>query len=417
MDTLFRLTLALFLALAFRTAAADPAVTTLYIRNSVPLDGVACDYVSTKEATAARKALASQGAQFFVCVSTLPHGGPGYIGEAAGSAVGAPARVVVGLVKLGHCPSNQQPDGTLFACQSRCLNHLGDDSASAASGFRIYGTRATISNINAQRQIAWQPANAESNPVCVDGCEWSGGFHQYGPLQAFVVNLQTMNVGDYVIPKSPYLSTGNSCVVGVDGVSAPEITNWTQQATKAPTGTGGDGLGAFGDAQKADLSQIKTNTSYGMETVDKLGTIAQQTQASITGAGANGDCGQPVTCEGDAARCEMYFAAREQKCSFRYGNNGDGQGFAQVGANLAALGTMSTRDALKADDNTHSLSAHMNRQRFMPSGSCPQPMQLRFFERDFTVGFEPLCYVANLVSFFLVAGACYVGLRIFLPAL
>lgn len=339
------------------------------------------------------------------------------IGQYPSVAARANDNTLVRVYNAVTCALGFQPDFWEVTCQSACPNHLALSGDALKSASRYLRVRAVVTGIDANKRITYAPQSAALGISCLSGCEWVGGRLDFGPLRTYVENVSTTTVGSPVDVASPHTATGASCDVGENGAQAAGIETFPSEASPAGPGSSLSGSGGLSPSDSNALQSVKDNTGTDGILAGTLSGIRQKLTATPGGQGASGDCTKPVTCEGDAARCEMYFSAWLKRCESSMGDRGDGGGLAQVGADLVARGTLSVRDAFKQDGDIPNIASHMVRQRFLSTAGCPEPLPVNFFGHEISFSFEPLCSLAPIMSIFLIAGASYIGLRIFLPAL
>ncbi|WP_242672119.1 virulence factor TspB C-terminal domain-related protein [Stutzerimonas kirkiae] len=121
-------------------------------------------------------------------------------------------------------------------------------------------------------------------------------------------------------------------------------------------------------------------------------------------------CDSTLMCEGDAIQCAILQQQKAARC--------EAQDLFDLDKHRGAIESFLDDDRFKPGDVAEGDSIQIpdfisNNTRFLPS-SCPPPIALNLSGRSLSFSYEPLCYIANLLSPLIVilatvAAAMYVG--------
>lgn len=226
-----------------------------------------------------------------------------------------------------------------------------------------------------------------------------------------VVNAVNLTSDGILYRVGTYAYSGSSCVESAN----PPSTNAT---LGEPTG-GSSGGGGLDAADKANLEAIKGNTGATGAVAELLEQIKAQGQAKATSTSSTVDCAQDFTCTGDAIRCAEVTYARKAYCDSKVPVEGT---LADASALVDVMkGETDATRRSSLSKGTVDVSAGINRPRFLTAAACPTPEQVTLnfgpVAKTFEVGFEPLCDLANIISFFLIFSSSVIGVRLFFGGL
>jgi hypothetical protein len=268
-------------------------------------------------------------------------------------------------------------------------------------------------------QLSFLPEGTAPEFLCSTWCVVHGEGLTYNAW----VEAGHIAVGDSLWVEISGTLTGSACNPsdysgGVVGVSVPSYVCPTTDIEC--TSGGGDGTGGgLDETDKANLAAIATNTGVDGKAAELLEAIKAQGEGTIGNEASLMDCTLDFQCTGDLLRCAEVTFARKAHC--------DSQGFSTDPKSQTVVDGETLFDAMKVETNatrrsslsagTVDVSTYLERPRILAAASCPTPetVTLNFgtIQKNFEVGFEAFCDLADIISMFLLFSASIVGGRIF----
>ena len=157
-----------------------------------------------------------------------------------------------------------------------------------------------------------------------------------------------------------------------------------------------------------DCSGTECKDTGTKTTVKNIGADGKETGSSsaCTGEGcddgkskiAGMGCEVPINCKGDAIQCAMAKQLKDQNCFFEF-DAADIEGQLQ-GEEYSVLGS------LAGDSDDISLNNIVkDTGAFSENRSCPPPIDFTVLGSSFTVEVQPLCDLAGLIRYLVLAAA------------
>lgn len=187
-----------------------------------------------------------------------------------------------------------------------------------------------------------------------------------------------------------------------DGSTDKETTTTTEKTTckagvcNTTTTTNVTNTGTNADGSAKPPTESCTGPGCADEqTKDEL-EQEEESESSASGIG----CAESLACEGDAISCALLRSQKEEKCKVEEAGDYPGKK-----SDIDSL--FSGPEFQAPDDSEINLAGIFNTgTRFLPS-ACPVPMPINIasFHRTVTISFAPLCTLAEVLSYLIVAMA------------
>lgn len=404
MDSLARLIryAAAFIAL---TVCAFPTWATYTGPDQAPAFGYVADAAvqPVAAACAAVPATLEQAALCIVTVCNTPDASTAHFSLTHnGVAVSLPVQQLgaVNLYSVCSVGGEVIPRGGFYGIQAPACTDSTLTPVMVAGEVRCRSACNDLADQTAQVSIPISdPAQTVANTCLTNGgrsCEMT-----VADATNFTLDGQLYRVGTYTY-------TGSSCT---EATTPP-----TTSAILGEVGSGGGSGGGLDAADKANLEAVKTNTGAGGALASRLDELIAQGEPTTSGTASFMNCTSTFTCTGNPVQCLALQTSRALFCD-REPVDPSQQ---QQAKDWFQANIIKTPEALRGElkKGTTNLATHIDRPRIIADTGCPAPEEISlnfgFTTKTLTVGFQPLCDLANMISFFLLFTSSVVGMRIFL---
>ncbi|QLF94095.1 hypothetical protein HW090_13175 [Pseudomonas sp. ABC1] len=250
-----------------------------------------------------------------------------------------------------------------------------------------------VSNGDGTATCSWPHSPTGDTDPCIDGCE--------PPEPEPEPEPEPTDPDEPDEPDNPDQPGGNGGNTGGNNGGNTGGGNDNSGGNTGGNNSGGGSSGGGSDNGGGSGSCTGDNSCN-----DNGGEDPKGDGGSASGMG----CDQPLRCEGDAIQCAVLQQQKAARC--------EAKDFFDLDKNKGEINSFLDNEKFKPGDVAKGDSIQIpdfisNNTRFLPS-SCPPPIAINLSGRSLSFSYEPLCYIANLLSPLIVmlatvAATMYVG--------